>query len=285
MVSFQRLAKIALSVGLIISAGLCRADEPGTAPVEPVLQAVESRLREALGDLDPAPAYRVDGTTLVVEWRTQKFLVHPRTKSGEIAPQAREEVGPSHLGFVLNVHVQPAGEVNAAVTPQTLHTPYWETALDVTQVPSTDRQLFWGLSYGSRTDRKVLEIIRQSIILPEARLGKEMELHVQMALHKPPYVHPVAAADPSITFERVDLVSAPVLSPCQPPSSRSAATGATCTRPRPSTFQAASNDPARTSSSGCRRRGWPGCSGCWKGRSGLTNREGPGRRLTPTPVG
>ena len=83
--------------------------------------------------------------------------------TGEFSREAHDEIGPTFKGFVLFVDVQPKGEVNQAETPQTLRRPYWETYIQVTPVAGSDKQLYWGLSYGSQTDTNLLAQIRQAI--------------------------------------------------------------------------------------------------------------------------
>ena len=96
-------------------------------------------------------------------YQTQKFKIHGRTKAGKISEETHDEVGPSHLGLILRVHLQRKGEINQAVTPQTIREPYWQTDLNVTRLAGSDQQLFWSLSYGSRTDEKTLDAIRKAI--------------------------------------------------------------------------------------------------------------------------
>ena len=80
--------------------------------------------------------------------------------SGEISLIAHDEIGPSFKGFVFRASIQSKGEVNQGETPQTLVGPYWKTDIDVTPVNGTPSQLFWGLSYGCRTESTVLSQIR-----------------------------------------------------------------------------------------------------------------------------
>lgn len=83
--------------------------------------------------------------------------------AGEISKEAHDELGPTFKGFVLKIRNQQRGEINQAVTPQTLHRPYWRTYLEVTPVKGTEEQLYWGLSYGSRTDTNLIQKIMGTI--------------------------------------------------------------------------------------------------------------------------
>ena len=127
----------------------------------PELDRLTAALGSALGSLEPPATFtRESATTLRVSQRVQTFLIHDRSMDGRIAPEAREEVGPSHQGFVLFAEVQPAGTVNQADTPQLLRRPYWETWIEVSPLPGSDRQVYWGLSYGSRADTNLLAKIK-----------------------------------------------------------------------------------------------------------------------------
>jgi hypothetical protein len=145
---------------VITACGLFAAD---STPNE--LKAVESAIEPVLLKLDPFPqvAYINDGRTLVVEYKTQKYKIHGKLKTGEVSPETRDEMGPGYKGFILTVNLQDAGEINQAVTPQTLHEPYWQTDLDVTPLKGTKKQIYWALSYGARTDTKLLSDIKRKI--------------------------------------------------------------------------------------------------------------------------
>lgn len=153
-----RTAAGLLSLLLISAAG---AGGGGSAPIE----AAATALKPILARLEPAAKTEIgdNGRALTISYLPQKFQVHGISLDGQISPTAHEEIGPSYKGFILNAYLQPRGEVNMAVTPQTLHRPYWLTDLDVTPVGKSDNQLYWSVSYGSRTDRQVLDEIRKKM--------------------------------------------------------------------------------------------------------------------------
>jgi len=126
------------------------------------LKAVAESLQPILQKLNPGAKveYSEGAQTLTITYLPQTFKVHSRSMNGEIALKAHDEIGPSYKGFVLMVSLQPKGLVNQAVTPQTMRYPYWATDMDVTPFGKTGKQLYWGLSYGSRTDYKLLYDIR-----------------------------------------------------------------------------------------------------------------------------
>jgi hypothetical protein len=146
---------------VLCSLGLtAAAQEPAT-----VLRKVEEQLKPILAQLTPPPVVEQPGQTqsLVVRYRPQKFMVHGHSMTGEWSANALERLGPSYTGFVLSVHLQPLGEVNQAVTPQTIQEPYWKTYLNVTPVAGTTNQIYWALSSGSRMDEKVLASLRTAL--------------------------------------------------------------------------------------------------------------------------
>jgi hypothetical protein len=124
------------------------------------LKVVERSLMPILEALDPQAKVEYRDQSLVVAHRSQTFKVHGRNKSGEISEKTHDQVGPSYKGFVLSLHLEPRGEVHQAVTPQTIREPYWLSDLDVTPIGKTDKQIYWALSYGSRTDQELLDKIR-----------------------------------------------------------------------------------------------------------------------------
>ena len=100
---------------------------------------------------------------------TQKYIIHEKSKSGQVGTNSHGEVGPSQGGFILRVHVEPQGETNKAILPQTLKEPYWLTDLDVTPVAGTDKQIYWRLSYAGRPPTDILNDIRAAL----KQLGKQ----------------------------------------------------------------------------------------------------------------
>lgn len=127
-----------------------------------ILKRTAAALAPALSKLEPKAEVTIDddGSTLVISYLPQSFKIHGRSMTGEISSVAHDQIGPSFKGFVLRASIQRKGEINQGVTPQTLVKPYWKTDIDVTPVDGTSSQLFWGLSYGSRTESNVLSQIR-----------------------------------------------------------------------------------------------------------------------------
>ena len=101
--------------------------EPSDVAAQPVpeLDRLSAALGSALASLDPPATFTRDSaTTLRVSHRVQTFVIHDRSMDGRIATESREEVGPSHQGFILFAQVQPAGTINQANTPQLVRRPY-----------------------------------------------------------------------------------------------------------------------------------------------------------------
>lgn len=152
----QFLVVAALGTGL--TAGSAR--ENGS-----IEQRVRDRLRPVLAGLTPAPTFEFpEGSkSLLVYYRPRKFLVHNGSMTGEWSTNVVEEVGPRLTGFVLRIKVEGLGEVNQAVTPQTLQEPYWRTFLDLTPIAGTTNQIYWALSFTGRTDQKMLTKVKQAL--------------------------------------------------------------------------------------------------------------------------
>ena len=155
---------VSMAVGILALAAAF-GEEPTAKKAAKELKAVEKSLRSLTETLEPKPQSTFDnnGTSLTMTYQTQKFKIHGRNKGGNISEETHDEVGPSHLGFILRVHMQRKGEINQAVTPQTIREPYWKTDLNVTRLAGSDQQLYWSLSYGSRADETTLDAIRKAI--------------------------------------------------------------------------------------------------------------------------
>ena len=135
--------------------------EDGPAPE---LSRAVAALQPIMATLSPAAEVKTNGpSSLTVSYRTQVFKIHGGSMTGEFAKEAQDEVGPTFKGILLFVEVQERGQINQADTPLTLLRPYWQTYIQVTPVAGSDRQLYWSLSYGSRTDTNLLAQVRQAI--------------------------------------------------------------------------------------------------------------------------
>jgi|GEM_PF-3319827 len=141
-----------------------RAEDPPPKP-DPVLLKAEESLRAVLADIDPEPSFEYPKHTksLIVKYRTRKFMIHHGSKIGKYSEKAHEVEGPSYMGFMLKIHVQKAGFVNQPCVPQTIREPYWRTDLNVTAVKNADKQLYWALSLGSQVDQNHLKLVRGAI--------------------------------------------------------------------------------------------------------------------------
>ena len=108
----------ALICASLVSLCSAHAEDPNAGPAPALLKA-EKALRAVLADVDPEPLfeYSEHSESLVVKYRTRKFMVHSTTKTGKHSEKAIEVEGPSYQGFQLKIHLQDAGTVNQAVVP------------------------------------------------------------------------------------------------------------------------------------------------------------------------
>jgi len=139
---------------------LSQAVDQGAGQPDAILKAIEAKLQPILKTLELSPTSDYKKSDLIIGYRTQKLMVHVIKFSGEITPELREETGPSYQGFILNIRLQPARELNALKMPATMQKPYWQTYMNVSQIKETEKKVLWSLSYGSRTDEKLLAKIR-----------------------------------------------------------------------------------------------------------------------------
>src|SRR5687768_7904729 len=95
----------------------------------------------------------------------------PRGKAGEVYEQTYQEEGPNWKGFILRVELREGKYAGAAVIPQTLQQPYFQTFIDGPNVDGADKHYFVTFSHGSRLDPKLKNAIMEAI--PRTRLRKE----------------------------------------------------------------------------------------------------------------
>jgi len=149
---------------LFLSLCFARAEET-TPRSDTVLLRAEKSIRIALADIDPEPIfeYPKHAKSLIVKYRTRKFMIHNGSMIGKYSEKAHEEEGPGYKGFMLTINLQKAGAANQACIPQTIRGPYWRTDLNITVIKGSDKQLYWGLSYGNCVDSKLLEKTRTAV--------------------------------------------------------------------------------------------------------------------------
>lgn len=131
---------------------------------QPLIE-VYHRVREVCEQSCPSAkvTYGADEPTILVEYRTRDFQVYAVSKDGKIAESLHPERGPTHDGFLLQVALQPGKYQGAAVIPQDMRRPYWTTYVNAVSLPDKDEHLHIQLSYGSRTDRELLQQLKAAI--------------------------------------------------------------------------------------------------------------------------
>lgn len=139
---------------LLIATDEMRADPPAEELVEAVTAAITKHSPDAQF------AVNRDGFTAKAE--TMMLTVHRRGKGGEIFPQTDQYEGPSHKGFMLHIASHSGPYQGAAVTPQTLQEPYFQTYID-SPPAGKDGHYFIHLSYGSRLNPELKKAIFEAI--------------------------------------------------------------------------------------------------------------------------
>ncbi|TWT31240.1 hypothetical protein KOR34_46160 [Posidoniimonas corsicana] len=154
MKAFSLVTAVFFAIGALAA----HAEDTATQ-ADSLLQRVEEDFRAAFPDLADELRFEYPQhypSTLVVDYRTRKFTVYGRSMTGEVSEQPHEAVGPTHVGFRLQISVQDDSVVNQAMMPQSLREPYWVTDLSERHPAGTGKQLFCRLSRGGRLDQDVL---------------------------------------------------------------------------------------------------------------------------------
>lgn len=142
-------------------------------PADPALIRLQTELTQQLGELQPPVVWEIprsgNGQSLVVRYRTREYMVYPRAKTGRFGETLERQEGPDHDGLLIRAHVQPSGEVNQAVVPQTIREPYWTTFLNVYPVRGTGKQIYLALSFQGAEDSPLVRKAKQAA----ERLGVE----------------------------------------------------------------------------------------------------------------
>jgi len=131
-----------------------------------ILKSIENNIHKALSGLESELTFEYPKYTssLVIKYKTRKFMVHSRYKTGKISDEAFEIEGPSYKGFLVKIHIEKEGTIHQAVIPQRINEIYWDTDLNHTVINNTNKQIHWSISFGARTDKELLEKIKNIII-------------------------------------------------------------------------------------------------------------------------
>ena len=109
----------------------------------------------------------VEHGTYFYRYHTLTFKIHTIDKIGNILGTPHDEEGPNVDGILLKVALQDGPYQGAAKTPQDLKKSYWTTFINA--YPAANGKCLWmQLSYGSKTDNKLLEAIKTCLgpVLP-----------------------------------------------------------------------------------------------------------------------
>ncbi len=132
-----------------------------------ILQDLEKRLKEALKNACPKAEFAVEKGMLVVQHKTKKFLTHGHSKAkiDKEAAKTHEELGPEETGFILKLSALKGNpKEGQAVSGQTLKEEHWQTLLVGYTLEWKKEMYIWvRLSYGSKTDTKLLDTIKKTI--------------------------------------------------------------------------------------------------------------------------
>ncbi len=102
---------------------------------------------------------------------TMMFTVHPRNKTGEVQEKTYQAEGPNFKGFILSWSVADGNYQGAAVVPQTLGEPYWQTYIVRPLTADGKAHHVINFSYGSRLDKDFKMAVFEA--LPKSILGKK----------------------------------------------------------------------------------------------------------------
>ena len=109
----------------------------------------------------------VEHGTYFYRYHSLTFKIHTIDKMGNILETPHDEEGPNVDGILLKVTLQDGPYQGAAKTPQDLKKSYWTTFINA--YPAANGKCLWmQLSYGSKTDNKLLEAIKTCLgpVLP-----------------------------------------------------------------------------------------------------------------------
>ena len=130
------------------------------SPIQPEVDKVYADVHKVLKE------YGISGVSqenysLRVAHKTNKFMVHTIHKTGYISPKPIEVEGPNYDGLIVEARVRMGQHAGQAEIPQELKRTYWKTFINAYPIDKGKSYLYLSLSYGSRTDKKMVEKIKK----------------------------------------------------------------------------------------------------------------------------
>ncbi|MFB3895052.1 MAG: hypothetical protein ACE14V_02000 [bacterium] len=128
--------------------------------------------------------------TYTYRYHTQIFKVHPLvSKLGEVAEKAVDQEGPKIDGILLRARLNDGDyRLNQLVMPQVIKEPYWNTFINVYPIEK-DKYISVSLSFGTRSDTKFFEAIRDCFHSQWPRFGLYLVIKDNQDLDKIELAH------------------------------------------------------------------------------------------------
>lgn len=135
----------------------------GEEAPDSVLVSLQSKLKRELRELKDAVRFEISGSSpedrLIMRYQTREYQVYTSNMAGQLSRELVKCEGPDDEGVLLTIYVQPKGEVNQAMVPQTIQEPYWSTFLNVYPVVESDKQIYIALASRPRTPKTLIQTI------------------------------------------------------------------------------------------------------------------------------
>jgi hypothetical protein len=127
------------------------------------LSQVAERLSKIAEQMKPVALVVQNGRNVTLSNNTRTFMVHSSDKLGRRSDKAHKETGPRYDGLMVHVTVGDGRYAGAAELPQDLRGPYWTTFVNAYPIAKGKQHLHVSISYGSRTDQKVIKQIKEML--------------------------------------------------------------------------------------------------------------------------
>jgi hypothetical protein len=94
---------------------------------------------------------------------TMLFTIHGRSKTGEVSATTHQEEGPNFRGFLLRISREDGTYQGAAVVPQTLQQPYFQTFIDARPTDGGAAHYHIRFSFGTRLDAELKAALLEAL--------------------------------------------------------------------------------------------------------------------------
>lgn len=151
-----------LLLGILFAMTSSKPGDAGTVAAPPAVAETYSRAEKVLLSHYPNATVKRENGNLQISYRTRKFMVHNRLKTGEWQ-EAVEVIGPDRNGISCGISAAPGPFMGAAMVPQTFDYRYYQSLMLAPYSKNLNYHLVAHLNYPDDVKPEVVKEFNEAI--------------------------------------------------------------------------------------------------------------------------